>query len=40
MQIVKSDIEFMKGSLRKKVDYDEFEALEKRVMMLEAKARK
>src|SRR6266511_2140771 len=31
VQIVKSDIEFIKGSLRKKVDYDEFSALEKRV---------
>ncbi len=40
MQIVKTDIEFIKGSLRKKVDYDEFQALEKRVAMLEAKARK
>jgi hypothetical protein len=38
MQIVKSDIEFVKGALRKKVDYDEFQALEKRVAMLEAKA--
>lgn len=40
MQIVKSDVEFIKGSLRKKVDYDEFQTLEKRVAMLEAKARK
>ncbi len=40
MQIVKSDIEFMKGALHKKVDYDEFTALEKRVAILEAKVRK
>ena len=40
MQIVKTDIEFIKGSLRKKVDYDEFQALEKRVATLESKARK
>lgn len=40
MQIVKTDIEFMKGMLRKKVDYEEFQTLEKRVAVLEAKARK
>lgn len=40
VQIVKSDIEFVKGSLRKKVDYDEFQALEKRVALLEAKVKK
>ncbi|HYA87723.1 MAG TPA: hypothetical protein VEI57_11745 [Nitrospirota bacterium] len=40
MQIVKTDLEFIKSSLRKKVDYDEFSALEKRVAMLEAKVRK
>ena len=40
MQIVKSDVGFMKCSLRKKVDYEEFEALSKRVSALETKARK
>ncbi len=40
MQIVKSDIELIKSLLRKKVDYEEFEALTKRVMLLEAKVKK
>jgi 4-alpha-glucanotransferase len=40
MHIVKTDIEFIKGSFRKKVDYDEFQALGTRVAMLEAKATK
>ncbi len=40
MQIVKTDIEFIKSSHRKKVDYEEFSALEKRVAMLESKVRK
>ncbi|MBI3589062.1 MAG: hypothetical protein HY093_01455 [Candidatus Liptonbacteria bacterium] len=33
--IVKEDIEFIKGSLKKKVDVDEFSALERRVSLLE-----
>lgn len=40
MQIVKSDVDFIKGSLRKKVDYDGSSALEKRVTLLEEKAKK
>jgi hypothetical protein len=37
MSIVKVNIEFIKGDLRKKVDYDEFSALERRVAVLERK---
>ena len=33
--IIKEDIEFIKGSLKKKVDVDEFSALERRVSLLE-----
>lgn len=39
-QIIKSDVQFLKGELKRKVDYDEFEALTKRVALLEAKNRK
>ena len=39
-QIIKSDIQFLKVDLKRKVDYDEFNALTKRVAMLEAKIRK
>ena len=35
LSIVKEDIEFIKGSLKKKVDVDEFSALERRVSLLE-----
>jgi hypothetical protein len=35
MEIVKADIEIIKHSLKKKVDIDEFTALEKRVLILE-----
>ena len=35
LTIVKEDIEFIKGSLKKKVDVDEFSALERRVSLLE-----
>jgi len=37
MEIVKTDVEFIKGALKKKVDYEEFEALEKRLTILESK---
>jgi len=37
--IMKQDVHFLKGALKKKVDYDEFEALEKRVLSLESKMR-
>ena len=40
LEIVKMDIEFIKSGLKKKVDYEEFEALEKRLILLEAKMRK
>ena len=35
MAIVKEDVEFIKGGLKKKVDIDEFAALERRVLLLE-----
>lgn len=40
VQIIKSDIQFLKVELKRKVDYDEFDALAKRVALLEAKIRK
>ena len=39
MDIVKTNVEFMKGDLKKKVDYDEFLALERRLSLLESKAK-
>lgn len=35
MEIIKADIEFIKQGFKKKVDMDEFSALERRVIMLE-----
>lgn len=35
MEIVKEDIEFIKGGFKKKVDVEEFSALERRVSLLE-----
>lgn len=35
MEIVKTDIELIKHSFKKKVDIDEFAALERRVLLLE-----
>ena len=35
MEIVKTDIELIKHSFKKKIDIDEFAALEKRVLLLE-----
>ena len=35
MAIVKEDVEFIKSGLKKKVDADEFAALERRVLLLE-----
>ena len=35
MAIIKTDIEFIKGDLKKKVDWDHFSALERRVILLE-----
>jgi hypothetical protein len=40
VQIIKSDIQFLKVELKRKVDYDEFDALAKRVALLESKIRK
>jgi polyhydroxyalkanoate synthesis regulator phasin len=40
IEIMKVDIAFIKNSLKKKVDVEEFEALERRVAILEAKSRK
>jgi len=37
MEIMKSDIEIIKQNLRHKVDLEDFETLEKRVMFLEKK---
>ena len=37
IEIIKSDVEFIKNSLKKKVDIDEFAFLEKRVVLLERK---
>ncbi|MDP3763608.1 MAG: hypothetical protein Q8Q92_03080 [bacterium] len=39
MEIVKTDLEFIKGALKKKVDVDEFTALEHRVVSLESRLR-
>jgi hypothetical protein len=40
VQIIKSDIQFLTVELKRKVDYDEFDALAKRVALLESKIRK
>jgi DNA anti-recombination protein RmuC len=40
IQVIKSDIEIIKIDLRRKVDYDEFNALAKRVSLIESKIRK
>lgn len=39
IEIMKVDVGFIKNSLKKKVDIEEFEVLENRVALLEAKAR-
>lgn len=36
---IKNNVEFIKGSLKKKVDYDEFLALERRLSLVEKKVR-
>lgn len=38
IEVIKMNVEFMKNSLKKKVDLEEFESLEKRVSLLESKA--
>ncbi len=40
IQIIKSDVQFLKRELKRKVDYDEFDALAKRVALLESKIKK
>ena len=40
MEVVKSDISFIKNSLKQKVDKDEFISLEKRVILLENKLKR
>jgi len=37
IEIIKADIEFIKNAFKKKVDLEEFENLEKRVLLLERK---
>jgi hypothetical protein len=37
---VKANVEFLKGGLKKKVDYDEFLALERRLSLVEARVHK
>ncbi len=37
LEVIKLDIEFIKSGLKKKVDYEEFAALEKRLSVLESK---
>ncbi len=37
VSIIKANVEFLKAGLKKKVDYDEFWALERRMSLLEAK---
>ena len=39
VEMMKVDIAFIKGGLKKKVDAEEFETLENRVALLEAKIR-
>lgn len=40
LSIIKSDVQFLKSELRQKVSYEEFNALVKRVSLLETKPRK
>ena len=40
MSVVKSDLQIIKSDLKRKVDYDEFEMLVKRVVLLESKIKK
>lgn len=39
LEVIKNDVEVIKTSLRNKVDWDAFEALEKRVGILESKVK-
>ena len=40
IEMTKIDINFIKGSLKQKVDIEDFNALERRMILLEAKVRK
>ena len=40
IEMIKIDINFIKGSLKQKVDIEDFNALERRMILLEAKMRK
>jgi len=40
VSIIKADVEFLKGGLKKKVDYEEFAALERRLALVESKIRR
>ncbi|MFA5073117.1 MAG: hypothetical protein WC539_04395 [Nitrospirota bacterium] len=40
IEIIKCDVQSIKSSLKKKVDYDEFDALVRRVSLLESKMKK
>ncbi len=37
VEVIKNNVEFLKGGLKKKVDYDEFLALERRLSLVESK---
>lgn len=39
IEVIKTNVEFLKGGLKKKVDYDEFLALERRMSVLESKVK-
>lgn len=39
IEVIKANVEFLKGGMKKKVDYDEFLALERRLSLLESKAK-
>jgi len=40
IEVIKSDAQIIKQSLKRKVDLEEFEALEKRIVALETKSQK
>lgn len=40
VEIIKSNVEFLKGGMKKKVDYDEFISLERRLSLVETKLRR
>ena len=40
VEVVKTNVEFLKGGMKKKVDYDEFLALERRLSLVESKIKR